>query len=264
MLKGALHAHSTYSDGEFTLPELREIFLSEGCSFLCMTDHAEYFDQQSIDRYVSECESLSDNAFRLVAGLEYRCERNMHILGYGGTKLTNSTDPQEVIRHISAQGAISVIAHPKDDFFPWIENFETLPLGIETWNAKYDGRYAPRPGTFALLQRLKQRAPKMRAFYGQDLHWKKQFRGLRVILNCDSVEPATILAALAAGEYTAQKDNLQLPSSGVLPEPLLEEFGRVQVRSHRMWRLLKRGKQTLDRLGVSVPESLKAQLRRIF
>jgi hypothetical protein len=31
-----------------------------------------------------------------------------------------------------------------------------------------------------------------------------------------------------------------------------------------MWRLVKGGKQTLDRLGIRVPESLKAQLRRIF
>ena len=264
MLKGALHAHSTYSDGEFTLAELREVYLSEGCSFLCMTDHAEYFDQQSIARYVAECESLSDKTFRLVAGLEYRCERDMHILGYCATKLTQSVDPREVIRHIGSQGAISVIAHPKDDFFSWIESFGTLPMGIEMWNTKYDGRYAPRPGTFALLQRLKQRAPLMHAFYGQDLHWKKQFRGLRVVLDCDSLEPAAILAALAAGKYSAQKDGLVLPSSGVLPQALLEEFGRVQARSHRMWRFLKNSKTTLDRLGIRVPESLKAQLRRIF
>jgi hypothetical protein len=264
MLTGALHAHSTYSDGEFTLPELREIFLAEGCSFLCMTDHAEYFDGQSIQRYVSECESLSDKNFLLLAGLEYRCERNMHILGYCATKLTQSADPQEVIRHIGSQGAVSVIAHPKSDSFDWIESFDTLPLGIETWNTKYDGRYAPRSGTFALLQRLKQRAPEMHAFYGQDLHWKKQFRGLRVVLHCDSTEPAAIVATLAAGEYTAQKDNLQLPSSGLLPEALLAEFDRVQARSNRMWRFLKSGKQTLERLGIRVPDSVKAQLRRIF
>ncbi len=264
MFKGALHAHSTYSDGEFSLQELREIFVAEGCSFLCMTDHAEYFDPRLIERYVSECESLSDESFRLVAGLEYRCERNMHILGYCATELIQSSDPQEVIRHIDSQGAVSVIAHPKDDFFAWIEGFETLPLGIETWNTKYDGRYAPRPGTFALLQRLRKRAPQMHAFYGQDLHWKKQFRGLHVGLDCDSLEPAKILAALAAGKYAARKDDLQLPSSGILPEELLAEFGRVQARSHRMWRLVKGGKKTLDRLGIRVPESIKAQLRRIF
>jgi hypothetical protein len=264
MLTGALHAHSTFSDGEFTLPELREAFLSEGCSFLCMTDHAEYFDEHSIQRYVSECESLSDKKFLLLAGLEYRCERNMHILGYCATQLTPSADPQEVIRHIGSQGAVSVIAHPKNDSFDWIERFSTLPMGIETWNTKYDGRYAPRSGTFALLQRLRRRNPEMHAFYGQDLHWKKQFRGLRVVLDCDSAEPAAILSALAGGKYSAQKDDLKLPSSGLLPETLLAEFDRVQARSNRLWRYLKSGKHTLDRLGIHVPDSLKAQLRRIF
>ncbi len=264
MFKGALHAHSTYSDGEFTLPELREIFVSEGCSFLCMTDHAEYFDDQSIARYIAECESLSDETFCLVAGLEYRCEREMHVLGYCATQLTQSTDPEQVIRHIASQQALSVIAHPKNDFFPWIESFATLPAGIETWNTKYDGRYAPRPGTFALLQRLKQRAPEMHAFYGQDLHWKKQYRGLRVVLDCESLQAAAILHALSAGAFTGQKDDLQLPSTGVLPESLLAEFGRTQTRSNRMWRFLKNGKRTLDRLGLRVPAALKAQLRRIF
>jgi len=264
MLKGALHAHSTYSDGEFTLQELREIFLADGCSFLCMTDHSEYFDQQSIAQYIAECESLSDEKFCLVAGLEYRCVREMHILGYRATKLTTSTNPEEVIRHIASQQALSVIAHPKNDFFPWIEGFSTLPAGIETWNTKYDGRYAPRPGTFALLQRLKQRVPQIHAFYGQDLHWKKQYRGLRVILDCDSLNPAAILNALSAGSYTGLKDDLTLPSSGVLPEPLLAEFGLAQERSQSMWRFFKNSKQTLDRLGIRVPEALKAQLRRIF
>jgi hypothetical protein len=188
----------------------------------------------------------------------------MHILGYCATKLTQSTNPEEVIRHIGSQSAVSVIAHPKDDFFPWIESFGILPLGIETWNTKYDGRYAPRPGTFALLQRLKQRAPQMQAFYGQDLHWKKQFRGLHLVLDCDSLESAAILAALATGKYSGQKDELLLPSSGVLSDTLLEEFGKAQARSRNMRTFLKNGKKTLDSLGIRVPKSVKAQLRRIF
>ncbi len=264
MLKGALHAHSTYSDGEFTLAELRETFMAEGCSFLCMTDHAEYFDQQSIARYMAECESLSDKEFCLVAGLEYRCERDMHILGYCATEPTQSTKPEEVIQHIRSQAAVSVIAHPKDDSFSWIESFDTLPLGIETWNSKYDGRYAPRPGTFALLQRLQQRAPHMHAFYGMDLHWKRQYRGLHVVLDCDSLEPAAIRTALVGGKYSGQKDGLLLPSSGVLPEALLQEFGQAQARSRRVWSFLKNSKKRLERLGIRVPDSLKAQLRRIF
>ena len=259
-----MHLHSTYSDGEFTLAELREIFFAEGCRFACVTDHAESFDEASIQRYVEECASLSDDKFVLVAGLEYRCEHNMHILGYGATKLTQTIDPQEVIRHIASQNALSAIAHPKDEFFPSIESFEDLPLGIEVWNTKYDGRYAPRPGTFALLQRLRQRRPATLAFFGQDLHWKKQFRGMFVEVDCALAKAEAILSALARGTYYATKDAYRLPSSGLIPEARLAEFGHAHGRSDRIWRLLKNGKQLLDRVGIKVPDCVKAQLRRIF
>jgi len=132
VLKGAIHIHSTYSDGEFSLPELRGLFTAEGCRFVCMTDHAEAFDEHSLAAYMEECSALSDAKFRFIHGLEYECEQRMHILGYGAEKLASTQDPQAVIRHIDAQDAISVIAHPKDTFFPWIESFETLPAGIET------------------------------------------------------------------------------------------------------------------------------------
>lgn len=264
MLKGAIHIHSTYSDGEFTLSELRELFLAEGCAFVCMTDHAEYFDAETIKAYFDDCQAHSDERLRFVPGLEYECEKRMHILGYGAGHLANSLDPQEVIRHIDAQGAISVIAHPKDEFFDWIETFETLPQGIETWNSKYDGRYAPRPGTFALLQRLRQKRPEMRAFYGQDLHWKKQFHNLFVQMDCQSAKQDEILSALSKGNFSGQKAELTLPSSGIVPQELLAEFERTHARSYCMWQFLKRSKSTLDRLGLTVPESIKAQLRRIF
>jgi len=264
MLKGAIHIHSTYSDGEFTLPELRQIFLAEGCAFVCMTDHAESFKEKSLASYLDECRALSDEKLQLVAGLEYECERRMHILGYGARTLARSQDPQNVIRQIEDEGAVSVVAHPKDEFFPWIESFEVLPSGIEAWNSKYDGRYAPRPGTFALVQRLRLRSQELHAFYGQDLHWKKQFRGLFVELDVLAADPGQIVGALRSGAYHGRKGDLELPASGVMPEAILEEFGRVHERSYHWWQFLRRTKQKLDRAGIKVPESLKAQLRRIF
>ena len=104
----------------------------------------------------------------------------------------------------------------------------------------------------------------MHGFYGQDLHWKTQFRRLFVEVDTGSPNPEAILAALAAGKYSGRKDDLQLPSSGGLPEKLQIEFGRVHERSYRMWRFLKGGKSTLDRVGIRVPEFVKASLRRIF
>lgn len=264
MFKGAIHCHSTYSDGEFTLPELREMFIARGFRFVCMTDHAEAFDAVSLRSYVEECDSLSDDRFRFIAGLEYECQQRMHVLGYGVTSLVTTVDPQEVIRHIEREGGVSVIAHPMDSMFPWIETFETLPRGIETWNSKYDGRYAPRPATFQLLWRLQEREPEMRAFYGTDLHWKKQFRELHNVVRCESVTRRDVLAAFASGDYSGVKGDLELPSNGQLPESLMERFGEINRRYHLVRRLLKNTKKMTGRLGKSLPAPIKSQLRRIF
>ena len=104
----------------------------------------------------------------------------------------------------------------------------------------------------------------MQAFYGQDLHWKKQFRELYVNIDRDTLGPESILEALGSGAYTGNKVELALPSSGVLPEDLLHTFAREHAKSDRIRNFLKRGKQSLDRVGIRVPASIKAQLRRIF
>lgn len=264
MLKGAIHIHSTYSDGEFTLTELREVYLKAGCDFICMTDHAEAFDPAKLAAYVDECRALSDDRFRFIAGLEYTCDNRMHVLGYGVTSLVTTTNPERVIRHIESEGGLSVIAHPMDSAFEWIESFKALPDGIETWNTKYDGRHAPRPATFGLLNRLQQRKPGMRAFYGQDMHWKKQPRALFNLIESSRFSREAVLAAFASGDYRATKGELELPSNGNLSEELLARFGSANKRTAQRRRLMKRAKKMIDRIGFTVPAPLKAQLRRIF
>ena len=265
MMKGALHVHSTYSDGEFTLPELRSAYSDLGCQFICITDHAEAFDQEKLRRYHEECAALSDQGFRFVAGLEYSCERRMHILGYGAKSLLGTVDPQNVIAGIRDLGAISVIAHPKDEALPWIESFDTLPDGIEAWNSKYDGRYAPRAQVFHTLSRLQERKPQMLAFYGQDLHWRKQYRGLlNIMVECPHLSEDGILTALRRGDYVGTTSNLELPSSGQMPVELLARFAAIHGRSRRLRSFASEVKKALDSLGISVPGALKAHLRRIF
>ena len=264
MIKGAIHVHSTYSDGEFTLAELREVYAALGCRFVCMTDHAEDFDAKKLAAYVAECERLSDEQFRFIAGLEFNCDRRMHVLGFGVTRLVETTDPQAVIRHIKGEGGVAVIAHPMDSAFEWIESFDELPDGIETWNSKYDGRYAPRPQTFALLGRLQRRAPQMRAFYGQDLHWRRQHRGLLNYLQTAGSDREAVLSALAGGDYFAMKGDAELPSSGRLAAELLARLGDANRRYARRRQVIKQAKRLIDRVGLRVPAPLKAQLRRIF
>jgi predicted metal-dependent phosphoesterase TrpH len=262
--QGALHLHSTHSDGEFTLAELRDVYLRAGCVFACVTDHAEAFDAAKRDAYERECQALSDESFQFIAGLEYECQNRLHILGYGITALANTTDPEAIIATIEIQGGIAVIAHPKDAHFPWIEGFRRLPSGIETWNSKYDGRWAPRPQTFALLARLQARHQALRAYYGQDLHWRKQYRSLFTQVRCAAPQPEQILAALRRGDYVGIKDELILPSTGKLPKRLLARFGRVHRWAHSFRQVLKSAKKVLDRSGAAVPLCVKSQLRRLF
>ena len=264
MLKAAFHVHSTYSDGEFTLTELKGIFSEAGCSVVGISDHADSFDQTKLEDYIAECASLSDDRFLFLCSLEYTCEEQMHILGYGATALAQTKEPQAVIRHIQEHEGLAVIAHPKDSMFPGIESFTVLPDGIEVWNSKYDGRYAPRPGTFEMLRRLRTRRSDMRAFYGQDLHWKKQFRGLFVELQCDTLDRGEILKTLMAGNYFGVKADLQLPSTGELTSDLAAQFAARHAQSDRMRNFLKAGKKAIDKLGVTAPASIKSHLRRLF
>lgn len=264
MYRGVIHCHSTYSDGEFTLRELRDEFVRRRLDFACMTDHAEDFDAAKLAAYVEECAALSDERFRFVAGLEYECERRMHVLGYGVTSLAGTTDPQAVIRHIDAAGGVSVIAHPMDSMFDWIETFDTLPRGIEVWNSKYDGRHAPRPGTFRLLGRLRERRPEMRAFYGVDLHWRNQERELHNVVRCPEPTREAVLAALASGDYAARKGGLELPSDGRVSEELLAQFGARQARHRRVQRIFKSAKRVGGRFGRSLPAPVKARIRKLF
>ncbi|MGA8538078.1 MAG: hypothetical protein WB566_01180, partial [Terriglobales bacterium] len=66
------------------------------------------------------------------------------------------------------------------------------------------------------------------------------------------------------GAYIGLKGELKLPSSGILDQQLLAQFAKAHATSHRIRQMMKQGKQMLDRAGIRVPESVKAQLRRIF
>jgi hypothetical protein len=260
---GAVHVHSTYSDGEFTLTELRAILSEAGCTFVCLADHAEAFTQDRLAAYHSECEHLSDPQFLMLPGLEYECRRRMHILGLGITSPVHSDDPEEVIRHVADCGGLSVIAHPKDDAFGWIESFQILPDGIEVWNSKYDGRYAPRPWTFRLLHRLQERRAGLRAYYGQDLHWRHQPRTLMTALT-SSVQPREILSAMTKGEFVGVMGDLRLPSTGQVSDIQLQEFERRYRRAARFRQIARGAGRLLNRVGGQLPSPLKAQLRRLF
>jgi hypothetical protein len=173
-------------------------------------------------------------------------------------------DPVEVIRRINDLGGISVIAHPPDWAFESIESFGGQLRGIEVWNSKYDGRYAPRPGTFQLLHKMRECSPDLHAYYGLDLHWKRQFRELFIRINSAGFSRSEVLEALSSGNYCGVYANQQFPSSGRLPSALIARFATVHGRSSQFRRFVKRCMKFLDQTGLRLPVAIKAQLRRLF
>ncbi|NUQ11009.1 MAG: hypothetical protein HUU26_01610 [Gemmatimonadaceae bacterium] len=263
-VRAALHVHSTYSDGELSLREVRELFLRDGCRVVFMADHADAFDADRLAAYAAECASLSDERLTLLPGLEFGCVRRMHVVGYGIVALPGSDDPTDVIAFIGAHGGVSVIAHPAPEHLPWIPTFRALPDGIEAWNTKYDGASAPRPAVFALIRQLQARRPGLKAFYGQDLHWRHQFRGLFAEMSPASAEREDLLGALRAGRFQGVIRSMTLPSDGDVSEALLAEFGARNARSRWIRAVIRRAKRMAGPIGRALPAGLKSQLRRFF
>lgn len=263
-LRTALHVHSTWSDGEFTLPELREVLGAAGIQCVAMSDHADTFDAGKAAAYRAECGSLSDDTFRFIAGLEFSCRDRMHIVGYGATDLVASDDPATVIRHIEASGGVAVLAHPAPRHFDLIDAMTVLPDGLEVWNSKYDGPAAPRPEVFELYRRMRVRRQDCRAFYGWDLHWKRQPRPFVVEVDVEAGSDAAFLAALRHGAFSARFESVRLPADGQVDDATMSRFRSESARSQRKREWIKRLKRWSGPLGRALPAPIKSRLRRFM
>jgi hypothetical protein len=104
----------------------------------------------------------------------------------------------------------------------------------------------------------------MKAFYGQDLHWKKQYRGLFNLVEAAATDRLSMLNAFRAGRYHGLIEQTQLPSSGELPETVLADYETVSSRYMRKQHLFKRVKKMSGAVGRSLPGPVKAHLRKIF
>lgn len=134
---GAVHIHSTYSDGTGTIPDIARYANEVGLDFLMMSDHNTLKPKR--DGY----EKWFDNVMVFI-GYEINDKHDKnHYLAFGldstvGVKIT----AQEYVRRVHERGGIGFIAHPDEcrnkmpqhPPYPWLawdsEDFD----GIEIWN----------------------------------------------------------------------------------------------------------------------------------
>jgi histidinol phosphatase-like PHP family hydrolase len=217
-MRGVLHVHSIFSDGEESLERVVQTFRESGVSFAAVSDHAEVFDEERMQEYVALCAALSDDHFLVIPGLEFALKGgSIHILGYGISQRVRATTMEQLVEGIHSAGGIAVLAHPPVGSINMIGAIKGKLDGIEVWNGRYDGTVAPRADSFQLLRRIRSSNVKAAAYCGIDLHKIGQARKpIYVEVETDKLEREAIINALRSGCFTVRGNNMVIPSSGNL------------------------------------------------
>jgi PHP domain len=217
-MRGVLHVHSIFSDGEESLERIVETLSETGMDFIAVSDHAEVFNERRMQEYVALCDSLSSTRFQIIPGLEFALKGgSIHILGYGVTKRVRAESMEQLVDGIHEAGGIAVLAHPPAGSINMIAPVKAKLDGIEVWNGRYDGTVTPRAQSFQLLRWIRVSNVKASAYCGIDLHKLIQARKpLYVKVGTNELDRAGIIHALRSGDFTLHGGNLAIPSSGKL------------------------------------------------
>jgi hypothetical protein len=138
---GALHLHTTFSDGGVDYPRLIAAAKEVGLDFVVVTDH------MSLKGRREGYEGFSGGLF-VVVGYEHNDANNInHYLALKTTEVLKDHDsPQRYIDAVKKDGGIGFLAHPVEkrhyfkDYpaYPWTAWDATGFDGIEVWNQMSD------------------------------------------------------------------------------------------------------------------------------
>lgn len=164
IVSGALHAHSLYSDGTGTIPDIVRIADQCGLEFLIMTDHDTLLPLAEVG------EGFHGKTLLLI-GCEVSPPTN-HLLAFGASSCPDrARPPQEYIDDLRSQGALTFLAHPHDlgcpvahiPSYQWDDWPVTGFTGLELWNhlSDWSGHLGRLPGAVfhALTPRYSLRGP---------------------------------------------------------------------------------------------------------
>jgi hypothetical protein len=127
--RGAIHLHSTYSDGHGQIDEIMRCANEVGLDFVILTDH------DTTAPYDDGHEKWHEST-ALICGMEITPPKN-HYIAFGPGKLKQAKtlrqkSPQEYIDAVAHQGFLGFIAHPHH---AGTERFGIPPLPWEAWDA---------------------------------------------------------------------------------------------------------------------------------
>ena len=258
VLKGVMHVHSTHSyDGKVPLRELKELFVKEGLSFACMTEHSETLTSEAAAAFVTECRQLSDEHFIFIPGFEVPY-KNAHVLHVGTTEFVCQFADAITLKEWREKASLVVLAHPVRNNFIVDEILEAQIDGVEIWNQQYEGKVTARPRSMQLLRTLRKRKPLI-ATGGLDLHRKEHFGSPALFVTAAALSETSILSAIKDGLFSIGNVTTKIEAKADWAPSAAEKrksfFAILTIESG------KKVNAILANLGVSLPKSLKRAIR---
>lgn len=124
---GALHMHTTYSDGSGTVTDLATAAGGAGLRWIIITDHDDI-------RARAEQGWYGDVA--TIAGYEITPARNHYLVAGLDELVSRELAPAEYVRQVAKNGGLGIVAHPDEE----VTHELTEPYRWEDWNIRgFDG-----------------------------------------------------------------------------------------------------------------------------
>ena len=204
--RGFAHCHSKKSyDGQYTYPQLRDIFIKNNLNFVCITEHIEYLDQDKIDAIIIECRQNSDGKFLFIPGIEMD-EFVVYFIGIEHASI-DFTSSKTIFESLSLVAKLCVFSHPIKAKYKYPQWLIELCDGVEIWNTKHDGVHYPRRQSLNLLNKVKQIKPNAVPIAGMDFHSISDLSPANIqLLKTGELTEDFIINEIKEGRYNICKD----------------------------------------------------------
>lgn len=245
-MRGLFHVHTDHSfDGKSSLEELVRFCRENRFAFICVTEHADLMDDESIQRVVRDCDAHSGDGIIVIPGFEYAFpqDEGVHLLCVGIRDPVRGKRIARAVDEVRRLGGLSIVAHPSRNRYRIPEEIVPVIDGIEVWNAAYDSRYLPDAGSLDLWKSVRRRNPGVMAYTGLDMHDVRRFREVYLLLKREpaALEP-DVMEELRKGRFLGKGRYASVDASAPPPSLWLHAlragryFLRQADRLHWAWK----------------------------
>jgi len=234
--RGLFHVHTNHSfDGESSIEELVRFCRGNRFAFVCVTEHADRMDEESVRRAVREYDACSGNGVRIIPGFEYAFPEDdgVHLLCVGIREAIREKRIAGAVDEVRRSGGLAIVAHPSRNGYRIPEEIVPAIDGIEIWNASYDSRYLPDTRSLELWNSVRKRNPGVMAYTGLDMHDIRRYR--EVFLQLERELPGSeidVIEELRQGRFIGKGRFVSVEASAPPPpvEFLAFRAGRYSLR----------------------------------